>query len=104
MLQETRIKVAAAVTAVFVGGLVTFGVASRNAASERGVAVVEASQPKPEVVHRRRVKTVHLTPQRSVSRGSRIEAAAPPVTSPAATPVVEDEEADDGAEYESDAD
>lgn len=93
MKTQTRIKVAGIITALFVGGVTAFGVASRDSTKADDVAVVEAAtQAKPQVVHRRKVKTVHpkakdvagATPAAASSGSS----ASPAVVAPAAQPAV----------------
>ena len=114
MKTQTRIKVAGIITALFVAGVTAFGVASRDSTKADDVAVVEAAtQAKPQVVHRRKVKTVHPRAKdvagaatASASSGS---SASPAVVAPAAQPAVVTAPApqstgDDGSGYADDDD
>ena len=82
MEQPTKIKVASAITALFLGGLAALGLATRPASQETAaVAPVE-----PKVVHKRTVKTVKV-PSASSSSGSGAPATTPVASTAASVPV-----------------
>jgi hypothetical protein len=74
MRTATRLKAAAAAAGLFVAGAVAGGLALRPGSR---VPVPTASAPKVQVIHKRRVRTIHL---KAPQRASANAAAAPPAT------------------------
>ena len=72
MSNATRIKIAALISALTLGGLTAAGLATRGgdeAPGQASATAADSAKAKPVVVHRRRVKTVVSKPHRSKTAG-----------------------------------
>jgi hypothetical protein len=74
MKQTSRVKIASLIAALFIGGLAAAGLATRSG----DAATDEVASAKPEVIHKRKVRTV---------RAKSAPVVAAPATASAPTPV-----------------
>jgi len=82
MNESIKVKVAALAAALFLGGIAFAGVSSRT---EGEKTAAEASNLKPRVIHKRKVKTVRV-PAASVVSAAPPASSVVPVSAPASTP------------------
>jgi hypothetical protein len=90
MKQSTRVRVAAAVTTLFVGGLAAVGIALRSGG---GSTAQEVAAPKPQVIHRTKIRRVPAkqrkpAPSKAPAQTPVSSPAPAPAPAPAAAPVV----------------
>jgi hypothetical protein len=83
MRNATRLQVATAATAVFIGGTIAGGIALRDGGSANGSGQASTA---PEVIHKRKVRTIEIpASQPGVTPATAV--AATPVSAPAPAPV-----------------
>ena len=85
MKQGTRIRVAAVVTTLFVGGLAAVGIALRGGGAS---TAQEIAAPKPQVIHRTKVRRVPAKKRKPAPSKAPATPVSSPAPAPAAAPVV----------------